>query len=164
MTEYLGATKKRKEQAAVIREMLIERGIAFMRNRVKPMLTSWPIRCRGNKRKWTKLDKALTDGQAYALDRAFNAWLITAGKSKSVDPGAAHVAGGSSDGPPLSSTERYEVARYSAAIRDWPSSLRQKLETLFQLMAPWAEKQNVTPDAASIAQIVELAKKLEKIY
>lgn len=165
MTEYLGATKKRKEQAAIIREMLIERGIAFMRNRVKPMLTSWPIRCKGNKRKWTRLDKALTDGQAYALDRAFNAWLAVAGRGHTVDTTGATVSVVWKDGKlPMRGYEFEEVGRLRTALANWDNGTKQKLEMLFQVMAPWAEKQNVIPDAASIAQIVELAKKLEKIY
>lgn len=163
MGEYLGATKKRKEKSAIVREMLVEAGIAFMRNRAKPILTSWAIRCQGNKRKWTKLDRALTDRQAYALDQAFNAWLVTAGKSKSVDATAVH-GGSDQERSPLNERELNQVARFRAAIANWPGTWKWRLEQLFSLIAPWAENQNLRPDAASIAQIVELAKQLEKIY
>jgi hypothetical protein len=178
MTEYYGATKKRMEQSAIIRELLLEKGLAYMRNRTKPIFTSWEVRLRivdelrektddfkqrSLRRKLTKLDRALTDRQAHALDQAFSAWLILEGKSKSVD---ASAAGGKSsdDKLPLTEREFAQVARYKQGIAHWPSMTRHKLEGLFLLMAPWAENQNLKPDARSIQQIVELAKMLEKIY
>lgn len=180
MAEYLGATKKRMEKGAIIREMLVERGIAFMRNRTKPILTSWEVRKRmvdelrektdnfkqrSLRRKLTELDRALTDRQAFALDRAYTAWLILAGKGKSVGLGDRVINSTKMDGGiPLKQQEFELIGRYKDGIAKWDKWSREKLEMLFQAMAPWAENQNLKPDAASIAQIVDLAKKLEKIY
>lgn len=178
MSVYEGATKKRMEQSAIIREMLVERGIAFMRNRTKPIFTSWEVRKRmvdelrektedfkqrSLRRKLTKLDKALTDKQAFALDMAYNAWLITEGKSKSVDATAVH-GGGDGQRLPLTEREFAQVAKFKRAVASWPGTWKWRLEQFFSLIAPWAENQNLRPDARSIEQIVELAKMLEKKY
>lgn len=178
MTEYHGATKKRMEQSAIIREMLLEKGIAYMRNRTKPIFTSWEVRLRivdelsektedfkqrSLRRKLTKLDRALTDRQAFALDQAFSAWLATEGKSKSVDASAVN-GGGTEHKLPLTEREFKQVAKFKEGIRHWPGTWKWRLEQFFSLIAPWAENQNLKPDAASIQQLVELAKMLEKIY
>lgn len=164
MGEYLGATKKRKEKSAIVREMLIQHGVAFMRNRTKSIFTSWDLRIKG-KRGLTRLDRALTDNQAFALDRAYTAWLVLEGKANCAASGV-HTISGSMDGGkiPLNQHEFELVGRYRAGIAKWSKQEKGMLEGLFRIIAPWSENQNIRPDTASIAQIVELAKKLEEIY
>lgn len=176
----LGVTKERASKGDIARDIIFEAQQISARQRTRPMLTSWEVRHRmvdelrerpeefrqrSLRRRLTKLDRALTDRQAFALDRAFTAWLITAGRSNSVDPTGETVSVVWKDAAlPLRGYEFEEVAKFRKVMAAWDSSMRHKLETLFSLMAPWAERRNLKPDEASIRQVVELASLLEKSY
>lgn len=176
---YEGVSLKRIEHGEIARDIILENEIAFARHRAKPIFTGWEIRKRivdelrerpeefkqrSLRRRLTKLDRALSDEQAFALDMAFTAWLILNGKSKSVDAGAINAASGPSHKIPLNQREFETVALFQAAISGWPMAKRRQLEGLFQLMAPWAERQDIKPDERSIRQVVELAEMLRKKY
>lgn len=145
------------------------------------MLTSWAVRKRmidelserpeGFKRRslarrLTKLDKALTDLEAYSLDRAFSAWLITAGKSKSVD--VSGVTGESyvwhEAKTPLGDWQIGEIAKLREGLRGWPNGQRLELIAMFNLMAPWHELSGRNWSDAAIQQAVSKARLLTHIY
>lgn len=88
----------------------------------------------------TKLDKALTDLEAYSLDRAFSAWLIIAGKSRSVDVSGSGIRG-SEQAEPLSQMELAEVGKLREGMGKLTKPIRQQIEGLFRSLAPWAEMQ-----------------------
>src|SRR5688572_14317166 len=141
--------------ARLVREFLVSEGVALGRYRRPRLFTSYPERMRimeemsdrpeafkvrSLRRKLTKLDRALTDDEAYSLDRAFNAWLSLNGKSKSVNPMAVG-GGGSGQGEPLSQHELNEATAFRTMKGLAGAFARFQMMKLFEAMAPWRENE-----------------------
>lgn len=139
---------------SAIRDFLISEGVAIARFRKKPVLTSYQerlrlmeenrakpeaYRARSLRRKLTRLDRALTDQEAYALDRAYSAYLIFEGRSKSVDFGSVG-GGGNGDSEPLSQDELREAGAYVLMLRRLNRADRELAKEAFAALAPWGEK------------------------
>lgn len=138
------ATRERRKRGDIAREMVKqENGGHMPRMRAKADFTPYEMRIaiideaasvhagneaaikRSLRRRLTKLDRALSDDEAKALDRAFRGWLLFEGRGKSVDPMAVH--GGSSGGAsPISPSDWPEAEAYVRMVRrlkGWPVSL-----------------------------------------
>lgn len=115
------------------------------------------FRERSIRRRLTALDRALSDDEARALDRAFNAWLLFEGKSKSVDP--MSVGGGSSDKSPLNDRELGEAGKFQEMSKRLSYGWRMHMRCFFIEIAPWAEKQEAYYETDMICQIVRAIKK-----
>jgi hypothetical protein len=115
------------------------------------------FRTRSLRRKLTRLDRALSDGEAYALDRAFNAWLSLNGKSKSVDPAGVNGGGGQSE--PLSQHELAEAGAFSQMSKRLHADTRQAMNLLFAAMAPWNDEIHRIDilDAIKVARLLKSA-------
>lgn len=176
--QYQGVSLKRIQHGQIARDIIIEGERAFPRHRAKPMLTSWAVRKRmidelserpeGFKRRslarrLTKLDKALTDLEAYSLDRAFSAWLITAGKSKSVDVSGSGVRG-NDQGEILSEQELREVGILRKALKGLPKQANSLILAIFGLMAPWHESKGADWPEGTIKAAVATARVLMRNY
>lgn len=157
----------------LIRDFLLEQGVPTARMRKKQLFTPYEQRIRlmrenqdkpeefrahSLRRKLTKLDRALSDEEAYALDRAFNAWLSLNGKSKSVDPGAIH--GGGSYGEPLTQMEIGEARAFGSMRKRLKPHMHNAVRILFRAMAPWEDQIY----KIEISQVIELAKALKAAY
>lgn len=144
---------KQVKGTELVRDFLLENGVATARFRKRQLFTPYEqrirlmsenldkpeeFRTRSLRRKLTRLDRALTDGEAYALDRAFNAWLTLNGKSKSVDPMAVH--GGDGQSEPLSQHELMEAKAYADMLRVFNPNARYMINQLFTAMAPWNDE------------------------
>lgn len=124
------ATPERRKRGDIAREIIEQDGGYMPRMRVKPVFTPYEMRVQiideassvhaGNdaaikrsiRRRLTKLDRALSDEEARALDRAFNAWLLFEGKGKSVNPMAVH--GGSTNAAwPLNVAAWHEATQFA---------------------------------------------------
>jgi len=111
----------------------------------------------------TKLDKALSDLEAYSLDRAFSAWLITAGKSHSVDASGSGVRG-SEQPEPLSQQELEEAGKLQEGLNKLPKQYRLQIVAMFNLMAPWHELSGRNWSEEAIRQAKTAAMLLVHIY
>jgi hypothetical protein len=165
---------KEVKGAGLIREFLISEGVALGRYRKPQLFTSHPermrimeemsdrpkaFRVRSLRRKLTKLDRALTDDEAYALDRAFNAWLALNGKSKSVNPMAVG-GGGSSQQEPLNQRELNEATAFRNMRGLLGSYNRFRMRKLFEALAPWRENEF----SVNILEAAQLAKAIKRAY
>jgi len=150
-------------------------GEPIARLRVKPMLTAYSqrirlmeemhdrpekFRVRSLRRRLTKLDRALTDEEAYALDRAHNAWLSLHGKSKSVDFSAPGGGSSSGDSSPLDCRELDEAKHYAQMRTAIGAGWRMHMDCLFYEWAPWTEGKPVY----ELAMIIDIARKIKKAY
>lgn len=159
---------------SVVREFLVSEGIPVARYRRKQLFTPYlqririleensekPIEWRTHslRRKLTPLDRALSDNEAYALDRAFSAWLALNGKSKSVDFSFVG-GGGSNDKLPLNDRELKEAKAYQIAIGLIGVQNRLRLMRLFERLAPWGE----SSQAPKMEEVKLLAKAIFRAY
>lgn len=178
MTKYEGVTKERLAKGLIGREPVYANSTVFMRQKARPILTSYSIRMqikasvahkepkdrnRSLGKRLTKLDKALTDKEAYSLDRAFEAWLMTEGKSRSVDCSGSNVRG-NSQSEPLNERELAQVARLRQGLKGWPKAAVERLEAGLALMAPWSPTYGLKPGKDAIRNYVLLARWLQEIY
>lgn len=156
-----------------IREFLISEGFPIARLRKPMKLTGYQERMRiieenndkpeafrerSLRRRLSKLDRALTDAEAYALDRAFNAWLISEGKGKSVNPMAVFSPSGES-ALPLSQAQFNELRAFALMLRNLGAAHWVIMGRTFLAMAPWAEGQEI-----HIRQTRDLARCIKKAY
>lgn len=156
----------------LVREFLLESGVATARFKKKQLFTPYDqrmrmitenmdkpeeFRTRSLRRKLTKLDRALSDDEASALDRAFNGWLILNGKSKSIDPEA--VYGANSQQEPLDQHELERAADFSKMSKRLHADARQAMNSLFAMMAPWNDEVYRIDilDAIKVARLVKSA-------
>jgi len=157
----------------LIREFLISQGEPIARLQRRRLFTPYAHRIRlmqenadkpegyrkrSLRNRLTKLDKALTDQEAYALDRAFSAWLALNGKSKSVD--FMSVGGGSGQSEPLNDTELKEANAFRIMKGLAGAQARFAMSKLFEAMAPW----NDEVYKIEISDCVKLAKSIKNAY
>lgn len=169
------ATPERKQRGEIIRDIIakMDQG-GFPRMRAKSLITPYQARMRlldeikelpdeawikSVRRRLTRLDRALSDQEAYALDRAFNAWLILQGSPKSIDWSGA--GGGSNDfAMPLNNGQLNEGRAYNAMYRKLKSFMRLDMEELFRAMAPDSESKCHCTNG----EIQKLAKSIKNAY
>lgn len=117
------------------------------------------FRVRSLRRRLTKLDRALTDEEAYSLDRANNAWLVFHGRSRSVSFDSAG-GGGEQQAEPLNQKELNEANSYARMRKRLSAYHRAEMEFVFRSIAPWAEHEaNLETD-----RVKNLAKAIHRAY
>lgn len=166
-------TQNEVKGSGIVRDFLLENGVPMARLRKRQLFTPYEqrirmmgenqdkpeeFRARSLRRKLTKLDRALTDDEAYALDRAFSAWLILNGKSKSVD--FMSVGGGSETSEPLNDAELKEASAFRIMRGLLGSYERFIVMNLFNVMAPWNDEIH----KIEIKDVARLAKAIKKAY
>jgi hypothetical protein len=165
-------TPQRRKRGDITRDVIAEMGGGgFPRMRAKAIYTPYEARMRlleelrdtpkrfrerSIRRRLTALDRALSDDEARAFDRAFNAWLVLNGKSKSVNP--MSVGGGNSQSDPLNERELQEATAYRIMFGKIGFGMRMHMRCLFEEMAPWSDKEPIY-ETDMICQIVRAIKK-----
>lgn len=165
-------TENQVRGSDVIREFLISEGEPIARLQRRRLFTPYAHRIRmmqenqdkpeayrkhSLRKRLTKLDKALTDDEAYALDRAYSAWLTLNGKSKSVD--ITGLPKGSGQSEPLNDGELKEAEAFCLMLKVFNPNARFVINQFFAALAPWNDKiyKIEISEAAWIAKEIKLA-------
>lgn len=117
------------------------------------------FRVRSLRRRLTKLDRALTDEEAYSLDRANNAWLVFHGRFRSVSFDSAG-GGGEKQSEPLNEREMSEANSYARMRKNLAPRHIAEMEFVFRSIAPWAEDEATL----EIDIVKNLAKAIHRAY
>lgn len=178
MAEYADVTEQRRERG-LRRDIVMSEGRGFARLRAGQIMTPLIVRMRilaeladrpeefrrrSVRRRLTALDRALSDGQAAALDRAYTAFLTIQGKARGVN-WSSMGSRSAGFGEPLTPGELGEVGAYRYARAKLDTAARQWLDWFLAVMSPWdsgAEPLRMTPDL--IQGVRQLAEKLEMAY
>lgn len=180
MSVYYGATEKQALRRQIIRDLIQGDTTLpnFARHRFRAFLTGIPERERIldelahlepkkreriRRKKLTPLDRALSDAQAAALDRAFCAWLALEGKSKSVNPMSVG-GGGEPEKLPLSQAEFGEVRAYNEMRKSIGDEWRNRLGRLCYALSPWRDEHSRQLSELEIKLIVRLAERVRQGY
>lgn len=170
-------TPHRRQRGSIDRDIIADaQGGGFPRMRARALYTPYAARMRiaeeirdrpiefqvrSMRRRLTKLDRMLTDDEAYALDRAFNAWLLFEGRGKSIDP--MGVGGGASDSSPMRDKDLPEAGAFQAMRKQLPRAWQCGLGIMFYAMRPWNENP-LAETQGNLAYLVALAKMIKSAY
>lgn len=180
MSVYDSTTKQSKLILDIVRDILphAQDGPYFVRERVRALLTPIETRMRivdelrgrdqqftqrSLRQRLTQLDRALSDGQAATLDRAYTAWLSFEGKGKSVDPTAVH-GGGDTEQAPLGRKELRECGAFQEMRKRLAAVWRERMERLFIVMAPWRPPLKRKLTRSELMTAKELANQIKNAY
>lgn len=166
-------TPDRRKRGSIARDIIADaQGGGFPRMRARALYTPYAVRVRmaeelrgrpiefqtrSLRRRLTKLDRMLTDSEAYALDRAFNAWLLFEGRAKSVDP--LGVGGGGSQGSPLSDRDLPEAGAFQTMRKRLSKYYHYQLSHVFHALAPWTDQSEL-----ELQSVVMLARAIKNAY
>lgn len=167
------ATPHRRKRGSIARDIIADaQGGGFPRMRAKALYTPYAARVRiaeeirdrpiefqtrSLRRRLTKLDRMLTDAEAYAFDRAFNAWLLFEGRAKSVNP--MGVGGGGSQGSPMNDRDLPEAGAFQVMRKRLSKYYHYQLGHVFHALAPWTDE-----SAMDLESVVLLARAIKNAY
>lgn len=138
----------------------------IVRTRILAELADRPeeFRRRSVRRRLTALDRALSDGQAQALDRVYTAHLTLQGKARGVN-WSSMGSRSAGFGDPLTDRELVEIGAYRHVRAKLDTAAREWLDWFLAIMSPWdsgVEPLKMTPDL--ITGVRQLAERLETAY